>query len=183
MLISLPSHFKDPSSYHEGLRVVINKCELDWNGKQLLFTYSDTLLQKPIRMQLPKKMADELRPEWESRDSEKEIIKSSNFWNITPCIPLKFNRLGRKCCLLVLLAACFMSVSCMAYSSTCRWRRHVPPKRRLTFNGPRGVISHRIELFLTTAVRTSNCTNNLLICYCSWCCINRSRNSTSKLYV
>jgi hypothetical protein len=34
--------------------------------------------------------------------------------------------------------------------------RHVPPKRRLTFNGLHGVISHKIELFITTAVRTSN---------------------------
>jgi hypothetical protein len=35
----------------------------------------------------------------------------------------------------------------------------VPPKRRLTFNGLHGVISQKIELFITTAVRTSNPTN------------------------
>jgi hypothetical protein len=29
-----------------------------------------------------------------------------------------------------------------------RWRRHVPPKRRFTFNGLYGVISQKIELFL-----------------------------------
>jgi hypothetical protein len=34
------------------------------------------------------------------------------------------------------------------------WRRHIPPKRRLTFNGPHGVASQKI----TTAVGTSNAT-------------------------
>jgi hypothetical protein len=38
------------------------------------------------------------------------------------------------------------------------WRlgQYFPPKRRLTFNGPHGVISQKIEFFLTTAGRTSN---------------------------
>jgi hypothetical protein len=34
-----------------------------------------------------------------------------------------------------------------------RWRRHVSPKRRLTFDGIHDVISHKIELFITIAVR------------------------------
>jgi hypothetical protein len=34
----------------------------------------------------------------------------------------------------------------------------VPPKRWMTFNGLHGVISQKIELFITTAVRTSNLT-------------------------
>jgi hypothetical protein len=33
--------------------------------------------------------------------------------------------------------------------------RYVPQKRRLTFNRLHGVISQKIELFITTAVRTS----------------------------
>jgi hypothetical protein len=37
-----------------------------------------------------------------------------------------------------------------------RWRRHVPSKRRLTSNGLHGVISQKVEFFITTAVRTSN---------------------------
>jgi hypothetical protein len=37
-----------------------------------------------------------------------------------------------------------------------RWRRHVPPKRRLTLNELHGVISQKMVLFTTTAVRTSN---------------------------
>jgi hypothetical protein len=37
-----------------------------------------------------------------------------------------------------------------------RWRRYVPPKRPLTLNGLHGVISQRMVLFITTAVKTSN---------------------------
>jgi hypothetical protein len=37
-----------------------------------------------------------------------------------------------------------------------RWRRYVPPKCRLTPNGLHGVISQKMGLFITTAVRTSN---------------------------
>jgi hypothetical protein len=40
-----------------------------------------------------------------------------------------------------------------------RWRQYVPPKLRLTFNGLHGVISQKIVLFITTAVRTSNPTD------------------------
>jgi hypothetical protein len=43
-----------------------------------------------------------------------------------------------------------------------RWRRYVPPKLRLTFNGPHGVISQKIVLFISTAVRTSNPTTFFL---------------------
>jgi hypothetical protein len=40
-----------------------------------------------------------------------------------------------------------------------RWRLHVPPKRRLAFNKLHGVMSQKVELFIATAVRTSNPTN------------------------
>jgi hypothetical protein len=36
-----------------------------------------------------------------------------------------------------------------------RWRRYVPPKRRLTLNRLHDVISKKIEIFITTGVRTS----------------------------
>jgi hypothetical protein len=42
-----------------------------------------------------------------------------------------------------------------------RWRRYVPPKHRFTLNGLRGVISRKIVLFITTAVRTSNPTKSM----------------------
>jgi hypothetical protein len=41
-----------------------------------------------------------------------------------------------------------MLVSCLAYYSTLKMRRHAPPKHRLTFNRPHGVISQKIEPFL-----------------------------------
>lgn len=37
-----------------------------------------------------------------------------------------------------------------------KWRRHIRPKRWLIFNGLRGVVSTKLELFITTTVRTSN---------------------------
>jgi hypothetical protein len=37
-----------------------------------------------------------------------------------------------------------------------RWRRHVAPKREITFHGLYAVISQKIEIFMITAVRTSN---------------------------
>jgi hypothetical protein len=45
-----------------------------------------------------------------------------------------------------------------------RWRRYVPPKRRLNFNGLHGVISQNIVVLITTAVRTSNPSRVLFKC-------------------
>jgi hypothetical protein len=42
------------------------------------------------------------------------------------------------------------------------WKYHVLPKRQLTFNGLHGVISKKIELIITTAVRTSHPTQNFI---------------------
>jgi hypothetical protein len=55
-----------------------------------------------------------------------------------------------------MFATWFTLVSCLAYSSTLNMERPVPPKRRLTSNALHGVISQKIELFITIAVRTSN---------------------------
>jgi hypothetical protein len=48
----------------------------------------------------------------------------------------------------------------VVYYLTWRWRRHVPPKHRLTSKALHGVISQRIELFISTATRTSNPTRD-----------------------
>jgi hypothetical protein len=54
---------------------------------------------------------------------------------------------------------CLGSASCWCLSwltlQPWRWRRHVPPKRRLTSKGLHGVISKKTERFIT-AERTSN---------------------------
>jgi hypothetical protein len=54
-----------------------------------------------------------------------------------------------------------MIVSSFSYSSTLKRERHVDPKRRLVFNGVHGIIFQKIELFITTAVRTSNPTRRI----------------------
>jgi hypothetical protein len=51
-----------------------------------------------------------------------------------------------------------------------RWRRHVPPKRQLTLNGQHGVISQKVVLFITTAVRTSNPTQFMKMLPKIFCC-------------
>jgi hypothetical protein len=43
--------------------------------------------------------------------------------------------------------------------------RHVPPKRWLAFNGLHSVISQKIELFITTALRTSNSTISEIVTF------------------
>jgi hypothetical protein len=44
-----------------------------------------------------------------------------------------------------------------------RWRRYVPLKYRLTFNGLHGVITQKVELIITTAVTTSDPTDFSLL--------------------
>jgi hypothetical protein len=61
----------------------------------------------------------------------------------------------------LLLVTCFRLLAWIILRPW-RWRRHVPPKRRLTFNGLHGVMSQKIGLFLTTALRTSDPTNDIL---------------------
>jgi hypothetical protein len=42
------------------------------------------------------------------------------------------------------------------------WRWHAPPKRRLTFSGLHGVMTQKTELFIITAVRTSDPTRRYI---------------------
>jgi hypothetical protein len=53
-----------------------------------------------------------------------------------------------------LLAACFTLVSYLVYSSILKLEGHVPRKRRLTFTRLHVVISQKMQLFITTAVKT-----------------------------
>jgi hypothetical protein len=71
------------------------------------------------------------------------VIKSTIFWGITPCSPLKVNRRFGGTYRLHL------------QSRRTRWKRY-SPKRRMTFNGLHGVISQKIVFFITTAERTSD---------------------------
>jgi hypothetical protein len=89
------------------------------------------------------------------------LMKSAIFWDITPCSQLTVNRhfggtyhlhlQGRR-------------INRARNQRESRWQAEpVPPKRRLTFNGLHGVISQKIVLFITTAVRTSDPANGLII--------------------
>jgi hypothetical protein len=78
-------------------------------------------------------------------------FKSTIFWDITPYSPLSVNRrFGEK------------------YRPHFQWRQNISWSRNqsesmwLTFNGLHGVISQKMVLFITTAVRTSNPTTWIL---------------------
>jgi chloramphenicol O-acetyltransferase len=84
-------------------------------------------------------------------------MKNFVLWDITPCSPLKLKQCFRGARRLhlqgrrinqtrALNATYFTLLVFLAYYLTLKWRRHVPPKRRLTFNGLHGVISHKIKL-------------------------------------
>jgi hypothetical protein len=62
------------------------------------------------------------------------LMKSYNFWNITPCSPLK-----------VKLPASYRFLAWLILQPW-RGRQHVPPKHRLTFNRLHGIITPMTEL-------------------------------------
>jgi hypothetical protein len=66
------------------------------------------------------------------------VMKSSIFWDITPCSPLIFNQRFRGTYCLIL--------------RPWRWRRYVQPKRRLTFNSLDGVMPQKMVLFIVMVV-------------------------------
>jgi hypothetical protein len=61
------------------------------------------------------------------------VMKISVFWDITPCSHCN------------LLSCWFLS---WLIFRPCRWRRYVPLKRLLTFEGLQGVICQKMELFM-----------------------------------
>jgi hypothetical protein len=64
------------------------------------------------------------------------VMKSTVFWDITPCSPLKVNR----------LAICYHVGILARLIQPWRWRRYFSLKRRFTFNGLHSVISQKIVL-------------------------------------
>jgi hypothetical protein len=81
------------------------------------------------------------------------VMKSSVFWDITPCSRLKVNRRFGETCRLHIQSRRISQegdqrdwfLDWLILRSWI-WRRHVPPKRRLTFNGLHGDISQKITL-------------------------------------
>jgi hypothetical protein len=62
-----------------------------------------------------------------------------------------------------------------------RWRRYILPKSRLIFNGLYGVVSQKILLFITTAVRTSNPTYLTLFGRCFVVSFEKFKINKTKL--
>jgi hypothetical protein len=92
-------------------------------------------------------------------------LRSTIFWDITSYSALKDNRRfeGTYSTACHLLSRWFLARLILR---SWRWRRYVPQKRRLTFNGLHGVIAQKTVLFITTAVRTSNPTKiKLSLCF------------------
>jgi hypothetical protein len=103
------------------------------------------------------------------------VMKSSVFWDITTCSPLKVSRCFRGTYRLhfqgrISRARYQREAGCKQVGSAChlpscwylarlilrpwRWRRYVPSKRLSTVNGLHFVTSQMTKLFITTAVRT-----------------------------
>jgi hypothetical protein len=68
----------------------------------------------------------------------------------------------------LMLATCFTLVSCLVFLRPWRWKRHVPPKRQLTFMGLHGVISQKIKLFINTVLRSSIPTSKFIYFSRKW---------------
>jgi hypothetical protein len=87
--------------------------------------------------------------------------KSTVFWDMSLCSMVKVNRHFAG-----IYHLHHHQVSCCYFAQliwSWRQRRYVPSKRWLTINGLHGVISQKIELFISIAVGTSNPTSKRLI--------------------
>jgi hypothetical protein len=83
-------------------------------------------------------------------------LKSPYFWDIMMCSPLKVKQVLEEQADSK-LAACFILVSCLAYSLTLKMEVTCSSETLVDF-GLHGIISWKIGLLITTAVRTSNLT-------------------------
>jgi hypothetical protein len=74
------------------------------------------------------------------------VKKSTIFWDITPCSPLRVNRrFGETWDMFLPEDGSLLCNSSLP-----------PPERRLALNGPHGATSQKMVVFITTAVRTAN---------------------------
>jgi hypothetical protein len=82
-------------------------------------------------------------------------MTNSIFRDITPRSPLKVNRrfVGTRC---LHLQGRRIREARNQREAGIKQSSAILPERRLAFNGLHGVKSQKIELFITTAVRTSN---------------------------
>jgi hypothetical protein len=89
-------------------------------------------------------------------------MKSTIFWDITLCSPLGVNRRFGGTYRLHLQGwknKLSTKPAWKQVASSCWWR-YVPPKHLLALNGLHRIISQKMVLFITTAVRTANPTKS-----------------------
>jgi hypothetical protein len=92
----------------------------------------------------------------------------SAFWIIFPCSPLKVNRhFGGTSRLQRLLATCFTLASCLTYFSTLKMEATCSSETSVDFQDVHGVISQKIELFLTAALEYLKSYTSCLLVYCT----------------
>jgi hypothetical protein len=92
------------------------------------------------------------------------VMKNYIFWNTTPRSQLKVNRRFEGTCSVHLqswgvsqasMKHCLLPFAWLTRQPG-RWRRHVPSKCRLTFNGLQGAISQKIEILYTALFGSHN---------------------------
>jgi hypothetical protein len=110
---------------------------------------------------------------WCKRKWSKRVLSSRI---ITPCSLLKVNR-----CLCLLHASRWFLAWLIL--RPWRWRWHVPLKHRLTFDGLHGIISHKMELFITTVVRTWNPTKCHSLRYYLSICLQAMKATKSSVTI
>jgi hypothetical protein len=106
-----------------------------------------------------------------SEDRSASIIRVTRIGQLETMLPHSMRRL------LVLLTL-FLA---QRFLSPCCWWRYVPPKRRL-LQEPQGVTSQKAEIFIVTAVETSNLTCAPLFIYVRISCINKILCDEKSLY-
>jgi hypothetical protein len=100
-------------------------------------------------------------------------MKSIIFWDVMLCSPLSFNRrFGGTYRLHINQISSWRISACHLlgflwegnlYLRPWRWRRYVPPKRRLKLNGLHDVTSQKIILFITVFVCTFSISESALL--------------------
>jgi hypothetical protein len=170
---------------------------LRWRGPATIYCYASSSQNFLITNILP---YDALwyEPLKTSLNKQTNNTKSSVFWNIKLCSPVKINRRFGRTYRLHLQRRITSQASnqhkarkkqstFLDYLTFRPWRltRYSPPIHRLTFNRLHGVMHQKIESLTTTAVRTSNPEFFKLVSVCSpWplsgCSVNTARDSTWK---
>jgi hypothetical protein len=101
-----------------------------------------------------------------TKGKKNPYLESSVFCDTLPCYPLKVNRHFGGTCHLD-LTPCYLF---LAGFLPWRWRQNASLKHQLTFNRLYSIISQKIELFITTAVRSLKsynlCGNHVCLSVC-----------------